>query len=193
MFPWDFILSDWLSLEYLPGDLARCIELSEFFAHGFGIAVILITAWLLDPASRGRLRRVVAAMILTTMVIHVIKFSVVRVRPVELRDRGMVVQSSFLLADDADEQSRIRDEWIDTALQSFPSGHSGAAAALAVGLAFLYPRGRWWFLILANLACFQRVAVFAHWPSDVLVGAGIGVAIGYLVMSYQSAGKSLNR
>lgn len=192
IFPWDFVLSERLSLANLPGDLARCIELSEFFAHGFGITVILFTAWLLDPASRPLLWRVVAAVILTTIVIHAIKFSVLRVRPMELRDRGIVVQSSFLLADDADERSRIRDELIDSELQSFPSGHSGSVAALAVGLACVYPRGRWWFLILANLACFQRVAVYAHWPSDVLVGAGLGVLIGVLVMNRQRPGDSLD-
>jgi len=62
---------------------------------------------------------------------------------------------------------------------SMPSGHSAMIAALACAVA----REAWlrrrslvplvW--LLGALGCIARVAVGAHWPSDVLVGAAIGL------------------
>jgi membrane-associated phospholipid phosphatase len=57
---------------------------------------------------------------------------------------------------------------------SFPSGHSTTMGALAAILALWYPKLR----ILTIPACFlgaaSRVAAGAHFPSDVIVGFGLG-------------------
>ncbi len=58
--------------------------------------------------------------------------------------------------------------------QSFPSAHAASAVGLAVALSWLYPRGRILFAGLAILACMQRIATSAHFPSDVLAGAAVG-------------------
>ena len=50
------------------------------------------------------------------------------------------------------------------------------AAGLAAALAWKYPRGRWLFATLAMLGVMQRVATLAHYPSDALLGAALGVA-----------------
>ncbi len=55
--------------------------------------------------------------------------------------------------------------------QSFPSGHTATAAGLALGLAAMYPKGRWLFLLLAVLVGCQRIECGAHFLSDVLCGA----------------------
>jgi membrane-associated phospholipid phosphatase len=58
---------------------------------------------------------------------------------------------------------------------SLPSGHGTTAFAAAFALGALYPRIRvpvWAFAVLVALS---RVAVSAHYPSDVLAGAVIGV------------------
>lgn len=63
---------------------------------------------------------------------------------------------------------------------SMPSGHSLAAAAMAALLALAVPRARS-VLLLPLLALgaaaigASRVVVGAHWPSDVMVGLGLGM------------------
>ncbi|MCA9248355.1 MAG: phosphatase PAP2 family protein, partial [Planctomycetales bacterium] len=48
-----------------------------------------------------------------------------------------------------------------------------------------YPQGRWLFLAFAILAGCQRIAASAHYPSDVLAGAALGVLIsGYVLSSH---------
>ncbi len=58
---------------------------------------------------------------------------------------------------------------------SMPSGHSATAFALATVLARQYPEYKRIFYACASLIALSRVYVHAHWPSDVLVGAALGV------------------
>jgi membrane-associated phospholipid phosphatase len=67
---------------------------------------------------------------------------------------------------------------------SMPSGHTLTAFAVASGIYFALPRtGRWrfaWLWPLALATGFSRIAVGAHWPGDVAVGAALGVLSGLL-------------
>ncbi len=65
-------------------------------------------------------------------------------------------------------------------LASFPSGHTAAAFALAMVLAWYYPPLWWWVWPLAIGCGASRVITFAHWPSDCVVGAGLGYVCGCL-------------
>lgn len=58
---------------------------------------------------------------------------------------------------------------------SFPSGHATCAFATAAALAVLYPRWRWGFYAVAALTGVERVAERAHYLSDVVAAAGVGV------------------
>lgn len=66
---------------------------------------------------------------------------------------------------------------------SFPSGHSGNAAALFTSLAAAFKKK--WLTAAAVVMCllvgFSRVAMGAHYPSDVLAGWGIGAAVALLI------------
>lgn len=59
---------------------------------------------------------------------------------------------------------------------SFPSGHTVTIFALATALALIWRRLAWPAFAMAILVGLSRIAVGAHWPSDVLAGAWIGIA-----------------
>jgi len=63
---------------------------------------------------------------------------------------------------------------------SFPSNHALNNFAAAVFLLRLFPNYKWTFLIVATLVSLSRIYLGVHYPSDVIGGAMIGVAFGYL-------------
>lgn len=67
---------------------------------------------------------------------------------------------------------------------SMPSGHTLTAFAVAAGIYFAIPlvrRRRYvWLWLLAAGTGLSRMAVGAHWPGDVAVGAALGVLAGLL-------------
>ncbi|HXZ46461.1 MAG TPA: phosphatase PAP2 family protein [Pseudolabrys sp.] len=67
---------------------------------------------------------------------------------------------------------------------SMPSGHATTAFAALVAFGTLWPRTRTIFLIYALLIAISRVAVTAHYPTDVLAGALVGIAGAVLVRRY---------
>lgn len=63
---------------------------------------------------------------------------------------------------------------------SFPSDHASAAFGIAVGIVLIHRRVGYLFLTVATLIAVSRVATGMHYPTDVLAGAAIGTASGYL-------------
>jgi membrane-associated phospholipid phosphatase len=90
-----------------------------------------------------------------------------------------------------DERLALSDADPQDAYQSFYSGHSAAAFALATFMSRVFTdiRGRsttsdvLWAssLSVASLTAYARVKAGMHYPSDVLVGAAVGTAIGLAV------------
>ena len=68
-----------------------------------------------------------------------------------------------------------------------PSGHATTAFAAAVAVALLWPRLRVPMLIYAFLIAASRVVLDAHYVSDVLAGAAVGVAGALLVRDWFAA------
>src|SRR3954452_10344352 len=64
---------------------------------------------------------------------------------------------------------------------SFPSGHSASAAAFATGVTLQWPAVGVPITVLATAVAYSRVHTGVHYPSDVVVGAGIGAATAMLV------------
>lgn len=62
------------------------------------------------------------------------------------------------------------------AMTSFPSGHTATAFSLAAAVALMWPRWRIPAFGFALLVALSRIAITAHYVSDTLGGALIGVA-----------------
>lgn len=67
---------------------------------------------------------------------------------------------------------------------SMPSGHTTTACAVAcavfLALNASQQRRHWWMLVLGAGVGVSRIAVGAHWPGDVAVGACLGLLCGLL-------------
>jgi membrane-associated phospholipid phosphatase len=67
------------------------------------------------------------------------------------------------------------------------------AVAFAIGLGWLYPRGRYVFMTLAVLAAVQRIAGSAHFLSDVFWGGSLGYFLGRGIMAGWLTGGHFDR
>ena len=64
---------------------------------------------------------------------------------------------------------------------SFPSGHSTVLGAYSMGLALLFPRFFWMFLVLGFLCASARILALDHYPSDVLIGFYLGALTAWII------------
>jgi membrane-associated phospholipid phosphatase len=67
---------------------------------------------------------------------------------------------------------------------SMPSGHAATAFAAAVAIALIWPRLRWPILVYALIIAASRVALDAHYLSDVIAGAFVGGAGALMVRDW---------
>lgn len=160
-----------------PGDLRRIFKLSEIFAHGFGVAVIILAIWNLSPERRRHIPRLISCVAFPPITAHLIKLVVARKRPTYFLSEHLVPswpESSSVTWGGWGSEVAWNTEY---ATQSFPSAHAALVCGLAIGLSFLFPKGRNLFVTLAMIAAVQRVIFLAHWPSDVAIGAALGFLI----------------
>ena len=155
-----------------PREIADVLSNAEPFGHGIGVAFVVITIAVLDPARRRWAPGVCAAgAIAGGLSANIVKLLIGRTRPrnfdLATIDVWQTFQGWFPLGSGG------------SALQSFPSAHTATAVGFAVALSAVYPRGRWWFYSLAILVGLHRVEVSAHYPSDVCIGALLGWLAGH--------------
>ncbi|MBN2293878.1 MAG: phosphatase PAP2 family protein [Pirellulales bacterium] len=159
-----------------PGDIERLFNMSEAFGHGLGVLMILVTVFVLDADRRRRVARLAAAAFGSGLAVDCVKMMVARWRPHSFDlDSGGVWDTfcGFMLF--GGESSKM---------QSFPSAHTATAVGLAIGLAWMYPRGRWLFTVFAALVACQRMQSCAHYLSDTLFGAALGCLVATVCIEY---------
>ena len=87
-----------------------------------------------------------------------------------------------------DTVSLFKDYWLAHSnvlmnSYSFPSGHTTMASVIGVGLFLtVNKKFRWAFLLIPLLMGWSRIALFVHYPSDVLFGLIVGA--GSMVGAY---------
>ena len=159
-----------------------------FFITDYGLSdwvlipslLVLILARLLIFALRGLWRMVAGEVAMVSAFIFVgvglpglatnlLKRLIGRARPTEFEAQGAF---SF---------QNIFNDWT---FQSFPSGHSATAIALAFVIGFLWPRLFWPFLAIGLVVAVSRVPVGMHYPTDVLAGVVVGMLGAYCVRNF---------
>lgn len=127
---------------------------------GFVWAAIGLAGAAVDPPRRPRWLRAAAVAPAAVGVNYAVKLAVRRPRP---RLRG--------LAPLASAPSSL----------SFPSAHATSSLAAATAFGRVEPRSRMPLYALAGGICATRPYLGLHYPTDVVAGAAIGIAIGALV------------
>lgn len=69
----------------------------------------------------------------------------------------------------------------DYDFNSFPSGHATTCGAAFMVLALAFPRARWLLLAIGVAIASTRVAITAHYLSDILAGLALGMSTALLV------------
>ena len=124
--------------------------------------------------------RMLAAHLIATGMKTMVKRSVDRTRPHVLADEGRYEVSEGEGTD-------------DPRLNSFPSGHTAGAVAVAEAIARSAPRWAWPARIWAGAVGAIQIPRCSHYPSDIAVGAMIGVAADRTVRVVERAAISILR
>ena len=194
LLPYDFSFYGHQFEDSIPGDLTRVISLSEIFAHGFGVVLAAIAIWILAASHRRSIPRVVICAIWPAISVHLLKLLFARRRPLSyLQADG---NPKFPDSIDSTWLGFLSDERVNFptyAIQSFPSAHTATAWGLAIGLTWLFPRGRGLFFTLAFFASVQRITSMSHWPSDVCWGAAIAFLMAGAVTQNWGIGYQLSK
>ncbi|SDB19509.1 phosphatase PAP2 family protein [Eubacterium oxidoreducens] len=144
--------------EYLRNDILNPIMIFITYLGEYGALWMVLCLFFICIKKTRRAGIVCAFSLLVEAVITnlILKPLVARTRPYE------VIDELVLLVKKANDYS-------------FPSGHAGAAFAVAMVCFFMLPR-RFGVgvLILAALIAFSRLYVAIHYPTDVLAGVLIG-------------------
>lgn len=133
---------------------------STFYLIGFALIGLFFHYYWKDQTWRNKSFFMFAAVAVSGILADIIKVIAGRFRPSELFEHGLYGFDFF---------------HIERALTSFPSGHTTTAFALAAAIGYLWPRYRTLGWIFAISVGISRIAITAHYPSDVLGGALTGI------------------
>ncbi len=169
---------------HLWGDTARVLQWLHEYGQGPSVLLVAIIVWQLDPRRRRQLVHWLIGIGITAVLLTTLKLAIGRPRP--KFDEPLLFLGPFG-AYPLGQDRGVHHAWefwvpYSWELWSMPSSHAAYAAVMSYFLGSLYPRIRVVVVVLAAVVCVCRVLYGAHYPSDVVVGAAIGVIAGRLAM-----------
>lgn len=187
LYPLDGLIHGWaMSLRgSLGGDVRRELEMLQQFGGLSSCVIVGLVIWLTMPRARASLRWLVIAWLATGGVVQVLKMFIGRPRPKFEDPETLLGPFGAYPIGQGEGIWHAWQVWgpISSDLWSMPSSHTSAAVVLATYLAWVQPRLRVMAMFLAGLVACARILFGAHWASDVVVGAMVGVAVTGLVLS----------
>jgi undecaprenyl-diphosphatase len=164
---WDRALFFWINNGWANPFCDVVVGGATWLGNAGVLAVIVLpTLWALDRPRFWQNTFILAlALALSGVAAHLLKVMVHRSRP--LKDMADLI---------AVGQVSIHVLWQPLRENSMPSGHAHTVFAVSTTLGFLYRRWVFLFLSVATLTGLSRVYVGAHYPSDVIAGACIGIS-----------------
>ncbi len=180
------LLFKWLSVKSWPGDFKLTLQSLKEFGQIFAIVVTCLLIFALDKPRRSMLPRLIICIILPCLLVWPIKLLVHRLRPQPAYQFDAISNLGFYIGEapklspfttDVSGKEKIKSDRAPRHSErvSFPSAHTAAAFAFAVGLAALYPPARWIFYALAIGCGAHRIIFEFHWLSDVVASVFIGL------------------
>lgn len=190
LWPLDGPISDAARAVRLAGDARRELEALAQYGQGSATALAALAIALLDPERRRRLIDWAAAALLVGLACVAAKVLVGRPRPL-LEDPAFLLGPLGLYPLPVQENGVVRyllaHSWDLTAraqyaLGSMPSRHSAFAAVMSAALWSMYPRLFPLAVAMLGLVMTMRVLTGAHYPSDTIAGASLGLVLTTLAM-----------
>ena len=156
------------------GEVREGLIAAKFFGSGLGVVVAGGVVWALD---RRRWRRAVVLVLVAAAAglgTNLLKAVSGRERP--SHDNQPVGEERLAFHGPARGLG-------EAPFQSFPSGHTTGAFAVATCLAAYYPPARWVVYAVASMAGVNRVVEHEHVLSDVMAGALVGHLVAAWMLS----------
>lgn len=163
---WELVINGWSRISPVLNDLA--IVLAKYAPEIW--AVIFLIMWFWPPLRQNRSRRAVVYAVVAGVVALVI--NVVLSHLFAYRPRPFVFEPHLI--------HQLITHKRDT---SFPSDHAAGSFGFAIGLFFAGATDGILALALAVAVAIARVFVGVHWPTDVMVGALVGIVAGFVVLA----------
>ena len=173
----DIPIAKWFAQEPLPSWVGLALEGLLYYAHGTGIAVILLGLLLFAPSKRWNIPRLAVLAAGGGAVSTLTKMFVLRPRPNSLFLSSANNDSAWIWSFDW-TLNHIAD--FEPSSRAFPSAYLATATALTVGLWTLYPRGKMLFATLCLGTLMQRIYCGSHFLSDLCGSAAIGLWWSYV-------------
>ena len=158
----------------LPGDVDQELRFVQQFGQVGSIILLVALVWCLQPPPiRRSLLDFGLAVALTSGIALICKMLTGRARP------------AFGSPDDFLgpwwNHENLESTWSQNG--SLPSSHVAASAVMATWIWIVFPRIRWVGAVLLVLVAVARIRFGSHWPSDILLGAALGITIASLCIN----------